>query len=308
MSGLEDLVYQQLTQDTTLAGMLAKFSGQPALFEYHAPPDTDPGWQGQKQYPRLDYMVERREDPERRVSGLLIINVWQDNSADDTTTLESVANQVMSILDGSMYHPTDEPVIGFRWSRGQAFTAGREQGDVSMADLPPTDLLYGMYLEFDLLAFPMQTTYSPDPVTTLNTWASNVFGSQLQVDVSAWTPTSGTPALYWRFETMQAAQMQQAVTWYDATIYGHVLAPMPWDRLTWTRKIVEAALNVGSFVMDNGSTLLLQRVVADTKQDQLRVGQIRMVVRYGIAVPEDTATALTQANVSGAVSGGVTSG
>ncbi|GEO26231.1 hypothetical protein AAC03nite_20160 [Alicyclobacillus acidoterrestris] len=296
MAALEELVSEQLLQDTTLSGMLAQFAGSPAIFEYRAPADSDSGWDGQKQYPRMDYMVERQEDPERRVSGMLMINIWHDTSADDETTVEEVAARVQAILDGAMYHPDDEPVIGLRWSKGQFFTTGREQGDVSISDIPPSDLINAMYLEFDLLAFPLQETFSPDPIASLTQWSTETFKG-LQSDPTTWTPTEGEPALYWRFESFQVAKVEPSVTWYDATLYGHVLAPMPQDRLTWVRRICEQLLNDRTVTMENGSWMIIQKLTADTKQDQLRVGQIRMTVRYGIQVPQTTTDILQHAYV-----------
>lgn len=306
MAALEELLYSMLIQDTTLTGMLAVFSGQPALFEYRAPPDTDTGWNGGKQYPRVDYSVQRREDPERRVSGEIFINIWHETDAG--TVIEDLEARLRTILDGAVFHPTDEPVIGMRWATSEFFTAGRSQFGLSMSELVPTDLVYGMSMTLQLLAFPVQTTFSPDPVDALNTWATSAFGTDLQVDLSAWTPTAGAPALYWRFDSMQVARIDQAVTWYDATVYGHLVAPMPQDRLTWTRKVVEDALNARTFAFASGSWMLVQKLSADTKQDPLRVGQIKMVVRYGVQVPQSSATVLQNAYLNGSKEGSANSG
>lgn len=286
MAVLEELLFQQLSGDATLATLLATWTNRPAVFEYRAPDDKDKGW-GTAQYPRIDYIVRRQEDPERKVSGTVMINVW--DSTEGSTAIESVGTQVMGLLDGAMYHPDDEPVEGLRWSSSELFSVGREQSDVSMAEIPPSDLIYGMYLEFDLLAFPLQTTYEPDPIAALTAWAESITG--IQSDPTVWTPTSGEPALYWRFESQQVAEMDQTVTWYDATIYGHILGPQPQDRLNWTRQVTDKLAIDRCVVLSDESPLFVQKLSADTKQDPLKVGQIKLTARYGVLV-----SASSQAN------------
>ncbi|MCL6597944.1 MAG: hypothetical protein K6T81_04320 [Alicyclobacillus macrosporangiidus] len=302
MAALDELVYQAMSQDATLATLLAQWNGNPAVFGYHAPPDTDPGWAG-KQYPRMDYTVDPHEDPERRMAGTLSINVWA--TPDLQSSIDAVASRLVQLLDGAVFHPDDYPVVGLRWSRSQLFSQGREQSGISMSELEPTDLLLGMLVQFDLLSFPLQTTYSPDPVAALNSWAASRF-TGLQVDVSAWTPTASEPVLYWRMEGVQLAERTAAVAWMQATLYGHVIAPTPDQRLPWVRRVAEQLVLDRCIQLDDGSYFFVEKLSADTKQDPLRTGQIRVIGRYGVLVPEQTAEPINTANVSGAVNGQVT--
>jgi hypothetical protein len=294
MAVLEELLYQQLTGDATMTELLATWSSKPAVFEYRAPDDKDKGW-GSAQYPRIDYIVQRREDPERRVQGTVLINVW--DTTEGSVAIESVSTQVLALLDGSMYHPDDEPVEGLRWSRSELFSVGREQSDVSMGEMPSSDLIYGMYLEFNLLAFPLQTTFEPDPITALTNWAASITG--IQSDPMAWTPTSGEPALYWRFESQQVAELDQAVTWFNAIIYGHILGPQPQDRLKWTRQVTEKLATDRCIVLSDGSPMFVQKLSADTRQDPLKIGQIKLTARYGVLQPVSTGPQLNNAYLNG---------
>jgi hypothetical protein len=283
---LEELLVQQLVQDETLTQQLAKFGTSSAIFAMHAPDDTDSGWSDGPQYPRIDYVIDRHEDPERRVSGVLMINVW--SGTDQGAAADDVEARLRELLDGAIFHPDDEPVIGLRWATSEPFESGRTMSGISMSELEPTDLIYGKSVQFDLLAFPLQTTFSPDPVAALNTWTQAQF-SGLQVDPASWTPTAENPAVYWRFEAAQLVQMTAGVSWFEATLYGHVIAPTPDGRLPWVRRIVEGLALAHWIPLDDGSSLCFQKIAADTRQDPLRAGQIRLTARYGVLRPTEPA-------------------
>ena len=68
------LVEGQVSADTQLGGMLAVFDGQPAFFYQKAPHDDTPGW-GTPKYPRLDFNVDMRHDPERKTEGTMTFNI-----------------------------------------------------------------------------------------------------------------------------------------------------------------------------------------------------------------------------------------
>ena len=69
------LIQKQLKGDTQMAGMLAAYNGEPAIFYQKAPSDSRPGWQNPR-YPRVDFNVDMRQDPERRTAGTLTVNIW----------------------------------------------------------------------------------------------------------------------------------------------------------------------------------------------------------------------------------------
>jgi len=285
---LEELIYDKLINDAVLPGQLAQFGGQPAMFERQAPGDADEGWSGE-QYPRADYIVDRAEDPERRVEGTAAFNIWCLTSS--AVGPEEIESRLRELLDGAVFHPTNEPVTALRWSRSDVFESTREDDD---------ELVIGITVLFDLLAFPTQTTTTPDPVAALNNWASANF-PELQVDPAMWAPTDNTPAIYWRLAGIQVAEQWAAVSWLDATLVAHILAPTPAGRLPWIKKITERLAVDRSVALDDGSPLFFRTVTADSQADHLRAGQIRLTARYGVLVRKEAVSTLNQATISGDV-------
>lgn len=45
-------------------------------FSCPVPTDTDPGWAGAEQYPRISYTIDMRANPERQTAGNLYLDVW----------------------------------------------------------------------------------------------------------------------------------------------------------------------------------------------------------------------------------------
>jgi hypothetical protein len=305
MAALDELVYQAMAQDSQLAQLLAQWNGKPAVFGYQAPPDTDSGWSGE-QYPRLDYTVDPHEDQERRMAGTLSINVWA--KPDMQSSIDAVASRLVQLLDGTVFHPDDYPVVALRWARSQLFSQGREQSGISTSELEPTDLLFGMQVEFDLISFPKQDTYSPDVVAALNQWAASKF-TGLQVDIESWMPTSNEPVLYWRLErSPELIERVPAGAWFQASICGHIIAPTPDMRLPWVRLVAEQIVMDGTIPLDDGSYFLVERLSADSTQDPLRTGQIRVIGRYGVTIEQPQEPSITNLYIGGAVTGGVTLG
>lgn len=285
MPALEELLYQALTGDTTLAGLLATYGGKPAAFELLAPPDTDPGW-GPEQTPRVEYTVARREDPERRVSGQVGVTVL--DAGDSMAAVAAIEARLRALLDGATFRP-DEGTVSLHWAR---------------ADLFDQDPAYrGVELVFDLIAWPGGLTFAPDPVQALRIWAVAKW-SALQVDPAVWLPTDASPALYWRLAAVEGVEMTSWGAWVTGRFHGHVLAPTPAVRLEWTRRIAEQLAISRRCPLGDGSSLYFQVASANSDADYVRQGQIRLTARFGVLDPAVLDPTLAQAVVGGAVTGG----
>ncbi|WP_080840001.1 hypothetical protein [Cohnella massiliensis] len=290
---LEELIYQKLQQDATLSDQLSVFAELPAIFWGQAPEDTDEGW-ANAQYPRVDYVADRSWDPERKVEGALILNVWCLVSS--AVVPEVIEDRLRSLLDGAVFHPADEPVTALRWNRSDPFEASnRGDGD---------ELIVGVTVSFDLLAFPAQTTYSPDPIASLNAWAGDKY-AELQVDPASWSPSDSTPALYWRLSGVTAVERTNWGIWVTVSVAGHILAPSPATRLNWIRQLVEAAARAKRIRMDDGSPMFVTRVSADSSQDSFREGQVRLSARFGVLNEAIIAEKLGQLTINSDHGGGV---
>jgi hypothetical protein len=278
---LEEQLYARLTSESALNSYLATFGGKPAVFERQAPPDTDRGWSA-AQYPRIDYTVDWSEDPERKTQGTLEINTWCLLTT--STPPESVERRIRDVLDGSIFKPAIEPITAFKWRASNPFEAGNEK----------QGLVIGITLMFDLLSFPTQTTYEPDPIAALQAWTSAKLPG-LQADPESWAPTDANPAVYFRLSNLTAADFKPSVTWMDAVINIHVLAPTPGGRIPWIKQITEQIAQDRQTNLLDGSPVFFRTIAADSTADQLRVGQIRLTVRYGVLRSRDETQILNHA-------------
>ena len=119
---LEDLIYKRLTEDEALAKLLARFNGTPAIAYQTAPQDEDRGWDGKRQYPRMDYIVDMQANPERGSSGVLTINIWCDEKGHPPEDIEPV---VRAALQDILIKPDGSYPYNLGWARTDAFEQTR---------------------------------------------------------------------------------------------------------------------------------------------------------------------------------------
>lgn len=283
---LEELIYQKLNGDVALAPLLATYAGNPAVFEFLAPEDSAEGWIG-PQTPRVEFIVTREEDSERRISGQAsVFIVHRDTS---NATAAQIESEIRRILDGVTFRP-DEGTITLQWRSLEQFEDDPEYR--------------GLELQFDMIAWPVGTTYSPDPVQALRDWSIAKWAN-LQVDPATWSPTDANPALYWRMASIDAIEMMSWGAWITGRFQGHILANSPSVRIEWIRRVTEGAALDRRVRMSDGSKVFIQSIGADSESDPLRSGQIRISARFGILTPAIAQTPVNVANVSGATIGSV---
>lgn len=281
---LESLIYQTLSGDAALSALLTRFSGIPAVFEMLAPPDSAPGWSG-GQTPRIEFYVNREEDPERRVSGQVSVSVVHENTSNETAA--QIESEVRRLLDGATFRP-DEETITLQWNSAELF------------DENPN--FRGVELMFDLIAWPVGLTYTPDPVKALREWSSSRW-STVQVDPLTWAPTDAMPALYWRLSGASVFQMMSWGAWMTGTLNGHILANSPKSRLEWVRRIAEGVALDRFIPLEDGSKLFFESVVGNSEADPLRTGQLTISARFGVLFNRNEGVSiLNHAHVSGSIS------
>lgn len=74
---LEELIYKRISESAA-AERLALHNGGTGRFLGPVPTDTDPGWAGAEQYPRISYTIDMRETPSAKPPGICILmfGVW----------------------------------------------------------------------------------------------------------------------------------------------------------------------------------------------------------------------------------------
>ncbi len=269
---LEDLIYQRLIQDATLAGALAKYHSAPAVFYQTAPDDTAAGWQQRKQYPRIDYVVDYISNPERKTSGLMTLNLL---STEDGLPPEELEPTVRSLLCGVFLCPTEDVPYCMAWARSDAFEQQTKSGG----------LITGITIQFDVFAFPSQISADPDPVLAMNHfietahWNAEIIGGKKTTD-QVFIPTKTHPAFYFRLETMQLNRETNTVAWMDATIACHIFAGG--HEIEWLKALTDRLALAGEVTMLDGSPMFLRNIKADSTMNALSTGQIRLFAHFGL--------------------------
>lgn len=282
---IRQLIYEQITSDTQMAGMLAAYHGLPAFFYQKSPSDSRPGW-GTPRYPRVDFNIDLRNDPERKTAGTLTVNIWCTTECPAVGDLDpdrAIERRLLELISGTFYTGADCATICADWERSDEFVF--EGGSNARDNTAPE--VYGLTMTFALMAFPEQISITPDPVQGLNAWAKQHFP---QMNVIAfdelppiWKPSDEAPALYWRFEGMSGNNQQSyAVAWFTGKFAAHVIADSVAERNKWTKSIIEFAQIEGEVVLSDGSPMFINRLEVRHSADPLREGQLGLTGQYGV--------------------------
>lgn len=277
------LVHTQVSQDEQIAGMLASYSGEPAIFYQKAPSDSRKGW-GEPRYPRVDFTIDMRQDPERHTAGTMIFNIWVTTECTAVGELDpdrAIEERLQELIDGTFYTGAESGTLCAEWERSDEFVfEGNEHG----TNHPE---VYGLSVTFELMAFPEQLTTDPDPVQGLNAWIKNHFPKMTAIAYDAmpeiWKPTDEHPAIYWRFEsTVSNNRQSYAVTWYTGQFQAHVIAQTVTERNRWTKAIIERAQIDGEVLLIDESPMFINRITIRNGADPLREGQLGLTGQYGV--------------------------
>lgn len=156
----------------------------------------------------------------------------------------------------------------------------------------------GIQFEVFSLGWLSHTPLEPDPASAMSDWTESRFPS-IQTDPQSWNPSDDTPALYWRIAAIRSVQTMNWGAWIDATLRGHMLVPRIPSRNTWLDRTVRQLALDGQVSMRDQSTMIFQKVAADSSQDPFRVGQIALDVRFGILRTAEPIPKLNHIHVGG---------
>lgn len=275
MATLEELIYSRLTENAALAGKLAIYETEAAVFYQTAPADTAVGWRNQAQYPRIDYTVEMRADPERQSAGQAIFNIW---CIDTGIPPEEIEPDVRAALCGIFITPYDEPPYSLAWQRSDSFAATN--------DAEKAKGIVGITILFDVYAFPNQVTCDPDPVLAINhfvkAWEPNTKVIGHDPLTAFYEPESEAPAFYFRLASLETSTETNTVAWMNGVIVGHIFAPTAAARLRWLRYLVDTLALDGEVIMLDTSPMTIRKLTADAGLNPLSQGQLRIQMRFGI--------------------------
>ena len=271
---IEQALYQHLQAQEDLRPYLAEYASKMAIFNQEAPADSDTLWNDGPQYGRIVYTVDLQGDPERTMGGMLTVDIL---CKEDEQFPEEIEPILRPLIHGYFFC-RDKFVAAAQWKNTSYFTE-------------PTKNVTGCTVTFDLLAFPIITTSTPDVVARFNEWTTrfpDVYViNYAPLPTPAWKPSGGEAAVYWRRVSVKSAgwipDTYQTI-WRTATIRGHIFAE-PTEIATLSEKILIGLYATKRLLKDGEAPIMVNRTnTTNDGADPLRTGQLTVEATYGVVV------------------------
>ena len=275
---MDEVIYEYLTEQQDLRDILTSWDERPAVFNREAPAAEDGYWANGAQSPRIIFGLDMQEDPERKISGTLTLDVYISTEI----FLEDIEPIVRNLLDQKFFSDT-ENTIAVNWRSNNPFYTP-DKGDQ----------IAGMTMVFDVVALPDQHLTFPCPVTALDTFIKSVFPDYIVIGTdelpSVFEATDSTPVLYVRLRELKTSTRPSTyfTQWYDATMMVHVIAPDITVREKVSKILIETlGVHRERITMPDGAPMMISLVVEQMGADQLKTGQISMTGTYGLLTKFD---------------------
>ena len=275
---MDEVIYEYLTEQQDLRDILTSWNERPAVFNREAPAAEDDYWVNGAQYPRIIFGLDMQEDPERKISGTLTLDVYISTEI----FLEDIEPIVRNLLDQKFFSDT-ENTIAVNWRSNNPFYTP-DKGDQ----------IAGMTMVFDVVALPDQHLTFPCPVTALDTFIKSVFPDYIVIGTdelpSVFEATDSIPVLYVRLRELKTSTRPSTyfTQWYDATMMVHVIAPDITVREKVSKILIETlGVHRERITMPDGAPMMISQVVEQMGADQLKTGQISMTGTYGLLTKFD---------------------
>lgn len=270
---IEQALYEHLTAQEGLAQYLTTYAGKPAVFNQEAPADNDALWQDAPQYGRIVFAVDIKGDPERTMGGTLAVDIQCKENEQFPEVLEPIVRELIH----GWFFSSGIFTVEAQWKTSSYFTQ-------------PTDKVTGCTVVFDLLAFPVMTTGSPDVISRINEWASTIDGLSVinytPLPSTAWQPDGEGSAVYWRLVSDSPAvwipDTYQTI-WRTSTIKCHIFSKDHATADTVARTIITQLYTAKRLMKDGEAPIMVnQKNTVDSGADPLRTGQVTVEATYGI--------------------------
>lgn len=272
---IEEALYNHLIAQADLAEYLTTYAEKPAVFNQEAPADNDGLWGDGPQYGRIVYAVDIQGDPERTMGGTLAVDIQCKENEQFPEVIEPI---VRGLIHG-WFFSSGTFTVEAQWKNSSYFTE-------------PTDHVTGCTVVFDLLAFPIMSTGSPDVIARINEWSAAIEGLHVinydELPSTAWKPDSTDSAIYWRVVNDQPAgwipDTFQTI-WRTAIVRCHIFSKDHTTADTAARDLITALYTAKRLMKSGESPIMVnQRNTMDYGADPLRQGQMTVEATYGIIV------------------------
>lgn len=277
---IEQALREHLIAQDELADYLGRYAEQPAIFSQEAPADTDRRWAPGQQYGRIVFAVDIQGDPERAMGGTLAVDIMCEDGKQFPEDIEPLLRQLIH----GWFFSSGTFTVAAQWKNSSYFTQPKEE-------------ITGCTMTFELLAFPVITTASPDIIARINEWTSVRFPDVHVINYgepeeTAWKPTGKKSAVYWRFVTESPAgwipDTFQTI-WRTATLKCHIFSENNAVAASVAREIVVRLYADKRVIKSGESPIMVNRKnTVDLGADPLRTGQITAEATYGIVIIRST--------------------
>ena len=277
---IEQALREHLIAQEELTDYLGRYAEQPAVFSQEAPADTDEKWAPGQQYGRIVFAVDIQGDPERAMGGTLAVDIMCEDGKQFPEDIEPILRQLIH----GWFFSSGTFTVAAQWKTSSYFTQPKEE-------------ITGCTMTFELLAFPMITTASPDIIARINEWTSVRFPdvhviNHGEPEEAAWKPTDKKSAVYWRFVTESPAgwipDTFQTI-WRTATLKCHIFSENNAVAASVAREIVIRLYADKRVIKSGESPIMVNRKnTVNLGADPLRTGQITAEATYGIVITRST--------------------
>ena len=271
---IEPVICEYLMSEKSIIEKLTTYGGMPAVFHLEAPSDQAEGWDTTNTYPRIVYELTMREDPERKTSGMLMVDFYFNT--DSGLFIEEINPLIINAISGRFFTDTKDTIAAV-WKQSDPFTTPGEGSHIA-----------GLTITFDVYAFPKQLTFDIDPVLAVNNYIKSLIPDITLIGIdkmeSVWQATDEQPAVYVRLQRINPGTFPSTyhVTWYNPIMLVHVIAPSLDVRTSVLKKIVETLQQKQRIILPDDSPLMIVRMALTVGADQLKTGQLSIEASYGI--------------------------
>lgn len=267
---LSDLIYERLSTDEKLCGMLASFGEYPAIFADEVPPDTSEGWNGSTQYPRICYRADMQVDQKRSSSGLLHVTIYTTKQSLD---IEMIEEEIKRRLTDVLMKPSDKAPFCVSWARTEPYLI--DGAEVFCKDI-----------NFDILEYPSQATTDPDSVLAASSYIKELIPPAVVCGIDRlekFTDPSEHPVVYVELQRLEqtTGHCQNTIAWFRARLSVHILCPDSALRLMLAAGITQVLRSAEEIIMLDDSPMTIEQLSFSNTSDYLREGQISITAKYG---------------------------
>lgn len=287
---IEQALYEHLIAQESLTQYLTTYADTPAIFNQEAPADRDALWGDGPQYGRIVFAVDIQGDPERTMGGTLVVDIQCKENLQFPEVIEPIVRELIH----GWFFSSGTFTVEAQWKNSSYFTE-------------PTDEVTGCTVIFDLLAFPIMTTGSPDVIARINEWTGAIEGLHVinydTLPSTAWIPDGTDSAVYWRLVTDAPAvwipDTFQTI-WRTATIRCHIFSKDHATADTVARRLITQLYTDKRLMKDGESPIMVnQRNNVDTGADPLRTGQVTVEATYALIVYTEPEGSLDNIQIAG---------